>query len=105
VALTESGGARLLVRVRNTGARAGRDVVQAYLSRPGSSVDRPARWLAGFGAVTAAPGEEAVASIDVPERSFAHWSERGWTVEPGVFRLSVGRSAADTVLTVRVHRP
>jgi beta-glucosidase len=104
VALTDSGGARVLVRVRNTGARTGREVVQVYLSRPDSTLDRPARWLAGFGAATAAPGGDADVSIDIPERAFAHWYERGWTVEPGVFRLIVGRSAADTVLTVRVHK-
>ena len=29
----------------NTGARAGKNVVQVYAERPGSAVDRPVRWL------------------------------------------------------------
>jgi len=33
--------------------RTGREVVQAYLSRPHSTIERPSRWLAGFAAVTA----------------------------------------------------
>nr|BFE88398.1 hypothetical protein GCM10020093_109990 [Planobispora longispora] len=41
-------GAPLTVRVRlrNTGRRAGREVVQVYLSRPETEVTRPVRWLA-----------------------------------------------------------
>ena len=38
------------VTLRNTGHRAGKGVVQAYLSRPGGMVERPVRWLAGFAA-------------------------------------------------------
>ena len=37
------GGVR--VRVRNAGGRAGREVVQAYASRPESGIERPAGWL------------------------------------------------------------
>lgn len=49
-------GLTVRVRVRNTGARAGREVVQVYLARPASALDRPARWLAGYTAVRARPG-------------------------------------------------
>ena len=44
--------------VRNTGARAGTEVVQLYLGDPVAQVVRPVRWLAGFARVTLAPGEE-----------------------------------------------
>ncbi|MFE3698471.1 beta-glucosidase [Nocardia tengchongensis] len=56
-------GRTATVTVRNTGARAGRQVVQAYLSRPGSAVDRPVRWLAGFAVVEAGAGESVTASL------------------------------------------
>ena len=88
------------VRVRNTGRRSGGEVVQAYLSRPESSVERPALWLAGFARVAAAPGEEAVARLTLPARALQHWSTAGrrWETEPGTFRLRVGSSAASTPL-------
>ncbi|WP_435865864.1 beta-glucosidase family protein [Streptomyces wedmorensis] len=83
------------VGVRNTGARPGREVVQVYLARPGSAVERPVRWFAGHAAVHAEAGEAAVAEIVVEPRALRHWSpeEGGWRVEPGTYRLMVGRSA------------
>ncbi|MGW6416260.1 beta-glucosidase [Streptomyces sp. NPDC055055] len=83
------------VAVRNTGTRAGREVVQVYLARPDSAVERPVRWYAGHAAVHAEPGEEAVAEVLVAPRALRHWSPQdgGWRVEPGTYRLLVGRSA------------
>ena len=94
-AAADGGGARVRVRVRNTGARAGRDVVQVYASRPGSTLERPVRWLAGAAVVAAGPGDEAVADVVVRPRVFEHWDvARGrWAVEPGEFVLEVGPSS------------
>ncbi|MBD0424569.1 beta-glucosidase [Streptomyces sp. TRM S81-3] len=85
------------VRVRNTGGRHGREVVQVYLSRPGSAVERPVRWFAGYAAVTAGPGRTATAEAEIPPRALRHWSREagGWSTETGTFRLWVGRSAGD----------
>jgi len=88
--------------VRNTGARPGREVVQVYASRPDSAVERPARWLAGFAAVDADPGETVTVGILIPERAFQHWSDGAWTLEPGTFTLSVGSSSASLPLTSTV---
>ncbi|OWA11641.1 glycosyl hydrolase [Streptomyces sp. CS113] len=88
------------VRVRNTGAREGREVVQVYLARPASALDRPVRWLAGYAAVRARPGETVTATVRVPARSLSHWSvaEHAWRTEPGPCRLQAGRSAGDLPL-------
>ena len=43
--------------VRNTGDRAGTEVVQLYLSDPVAQVVRPVRWLAGFARVPLDPGQ------------------------------------------------
>jgi beta-glucosidase len=92
------------VRVRNTGTRPGREVVQVYASRPDSAVERPARWLAGFAAVTAGPGQEVTAEVPVPARSLAHWDveSSAWTTEPGTFHLAVGRSFGDSRLATEI---
>jgi beta-glucosidase len=87
------------VTVRNTGERAGREVVQVYLARPGSSVDRPVRWLAGFGAAVADPGAQVTVRIPLPERVFAHWEADGWIVEPGEFVVQAGPHAGAVALT------
>jgi beta-glucosidase len=83
------------VRLRNSGDRAGKQVVQVYASRPGSSVERPVRWLAGFAVVTAEPGESVDVPVEIAARSLRHWTPDGWAVEPGPFVLSSGPSAGD----------
>ncbi|MCQ4210668.1 glycoside hydrolase family 3 C-terminal domain-containing protein [Streptomyces longispororuber] len=93
------------VQVRNRGRRTGREVVQVYLSRDASAVERPVRWLAGYAAVTAAPGETVRVTVPVPARALRHWSvaDRAWAVEPGVFTVHVGRSAGDLPLTAELR--
>jgi beta-glucosidase len=88
------------VSVRNDGPRPGKEVVQAYLSRGDSGVERPALWLAGFAVVRADPGRSAVAEVRLAARVFQHWSvdDGAWRTEPGPYALTVGRSVADRPL-------
>ncbi|MEW2295599.1 glycoside hydrolase family 3 C-terminal domain-containing protein [Streptomyces sp. NPDC006743] len=85
------------VGLRNTGRRTGREVVQVYLALPGSAVERPERWFAGYAEVRAEAGGAVTADVVVPARALRYWSEadRAWRTEPGTYRLMVGRSAGD----------
>jgi beta-glucosidase len=95
-------GVAVCVEVRNTGSRPGREIVQVYASRPDSAVERPAKWLAGFAAVDAGPGETVNVGILLPERAFQHWADGGWTLEAGTFTLAAGSSSASLPLTASV---
>ncbi|MFI6871656.1 beta-glucosidase [Nocardia sp. NPDC050406] len=95
-------GRTATVRVTNTGARTGKQVIQAYLSRENSAVDRPVRWLAGFATVTLDAGESRTVTIELPQRSFEHWTDQGWATEPGVFTLHVGTSVTALPLTAEI---
>jgi beta-glucosidase len=93
---TDGSGLTATVRLRNTGDRPGRQVVQVYASRPASSVDRPVRWLAGFAVVQAAAGESVDVPVTVDARALRHWDvDSGWAVEPGEVVLSTGPHAGD----------
>jgi beta-glucosidase len=61
-------GTTVTVRVRNSGTRTGREVVQVYLAPVGHDAERPARRLAGFAGVTAASGETVEATVELPRR-------------------------------------
>ncbi|MFG2653351.1 glycoside hydrolase family 3 C-terminal domain-containing protein [Streptomyces sp. NPDC048436] len=104
---TVAGGEHFAVEVqlRNTGTRPGREVVQVYLARSDSAVERPVRRLAGYTAVRAEPGECVTASVGVAARMLSHWDtdEGGWRSEPGDWRVLVGRSAADLPLAALVR--
>ncbi|GAA3475460.1 beta-glucosidase H [Nonomuraea roseola] len=87
-------GSTVTVAVTNTGPREGREVVQVYLSAP-TPDGRPARWLAGFDVVEAAPGETVLTTVFLPERAFQVWTDEGWTTVPGEYTVEAGRSVAD----------
>ncbi|MDN3479514.1 glycoside hydrolase family 3 C-terminal domain-containing protein [Curtobacterium sp. APC 4022] len=88
--------------VANTGARAGKHVVQVYASRDVSEVDRPVRWLVGFAPVRLGAGESTEVSIEVTARAFAHW-DGSWRYEAGRFTLHVGGSVLDEAATTGVE--
>lgn len=95
------GDAVVQVTVTNTGERAGKQVVQLYASREDSAIERPVRWLVGFGVVRAGAGETVTVDIPVDARRFAHW-DGDWELEPGAFTLSAGASVDDLALQTSV---
>ena len=76
-------GLAVAVTVTNTGQRAGREVVQAYVSVAGSKVVRVPRELKGFAAVTLEPGESRRVEIAIPADELAYYSviDHAWVVE------------------------
>jgi len=101
---------RLAVTVRNTGSRAGREVIQAYLAAPPDNAGagagpRPPRELAAFASVSAQPGAPAEVVLRVPARAFARWDTAadGWVWPAGRYTLHVGRSSRDLRLSAAVQ--
>ncbi|MEV4174772.1 glycoside hydrolase family 3 N-terminal domain-containing protein [Nonomuraea sp. NPDC049709] len=89
---------RCSVVVRNTGERAGAEVVQVYASDRIASVTRPLAQLVGYARVELAPGESARVAFDVPARLLSFTGRDGRrVVEPGEVGVSVRRSVADVV--------
>jgi len=93
------------VKVKNTGSRAGKAVVQLYVGDVESSVFRPVRELKGFEKVALEPGEEKEVCFTLDKRSFAYWNTQihDWHVESGAFAVEIGRSSRDIVLRAEVN--
>ncbi|MFF1876430.1 glycoside hydrolase family 3 C-terminal domain-containing protein [Leifsonia sp. NPDC058230] len=83
--------------VTNAGDRDGREVVQVYVSVPGSSVTRPVRELKGFANVAVAAGSADVVSIRIPSEDLAYFdtAAAAWVVEAGDYQVTVGASSRD----------
>ncbi|MGW2521056.1 beta-glucosidase [Streptomyces sp. NPDC001617] len=98
-------GTTARIRVRNSGERAGREVVQVYLAPTAPGPDRPARRLAGFAGVEAGPGETAEAVIEIPRRAFEVWDEvtGSWSFVKGSYEIQVSRSIVDRRLTATIN--
>jgi beta-glucosidase len=94
------------VDVRNSGRRAGDEVVQLYVQHVGSTVERAIRELRGYRRLTLAPGETRTVTMRLPIQSLAYWDEAAdrWVVEREQIRLQVGASSSDIRLerTIRI---
>ena len=102
------GGGEATVRcvVRNSGSRAGAEVVQLYVTDDVASVATPVRELRGFQRVSLRAGETRTVEFKLQPKDLAlldrHLEQ---VVEPGTFTIQVGRSSEDIrlkgVLTVK----
>ncbi|CAN5902036.1 glycoside hydrolase family 3 protein [soil metagenome] len=92
-----AGSVTVSVRVRNTGARAGDEVVQLYTRHIGSAVTRPNRELRGFKRISLKPGERRSVRFALPASALAYWDEstHAWKLEGDTVAVEVGASSAD----------
>jgi beta-glucosidase len=81
--------------VRNTGARAGSDVAQVYVSDAHADDPRPPKELKGFSKVTLRPGESRRVTVRLGGRAFSYYdtAAKRWQIAPGDFDILVGRSS------------
>ncbi|WP_433894761.1 beta-glucosidase family protein [Streptomyces sp. CA-111067] len=95
------GEIELAFTVRNTGQRAGTEVVQLYLHDPVASVVRPVQRLIGYRRLPLAAGEAARVRVTVPADLASFTGRDGQrAVEPGDLELRLGASSSDLRLTV-----
>lgn len=103
--LTDQDEVNVQVRVTNTGDRAGKEIIQLYVSDVESTVIRPVRELKAFAKVALEPGESKVVSFTLNKRSFAYYNVnmKDWHVETGEFDIQVGSSSRDIHVHTRVN--
>lgn len=90
-------GLTVSVDVTNTGAVAGKEVVQLYVHDHESRLVRPYKELKGFAKVSLQPGETQTVSLALDSRAFAYYdpAHHQWITEDGQFDILVGASSAD----------
>lgn len=83
------------VKVKNTGNRAGKTVVQLYVEAPETEVVRPVRELKGFEKIFLEAGEEKTVTFTLDERAFAYWNTliHDWYAEEGTYKVMIGENA------------
>ena len=84
------------VKVANTGARDGAEVVQLYLGYP-AAAGEPPRQLKGFEKVWLKPGEKKTVTLALSEDTLAIWDDATHhpRVVPGAYAVNVGSSSRD----------
>lgn len=101
----ENGEVIATVNVQNTGALDGDEVVQLYMSLPGSLRVRPIHALKAFKRVHIKVGETVTVTLNFKIDDLAVWcnGRKIYTVESGVYKMEVGAASDDIRLTADVE--
>ena len=88
----------------NTSGVDAEEVVQVYVSRPLSHIERPEKELKAFKRVVLKGGESQKVTVPVRRTDLCHWDEAAqtWMLEPGTITLKVGGSSDNLPLSAEV---
>lgn len=101
----ENGEVIATVNVQNTGALDGDEVVQLYMSLPGSLRVRPIHALKAFKRVHIKASETVTVTLNFKIDDLAVWcnGRKIYTVESGVYKMEIGAASDDIRLTADVE--
>lgn len=103
--MTEQDTLKVTLKVKNTGSRAGKAVVQLYVAPEKVEIIRPIRELKDFVKVSLEAGEVKEVTFSLDFRAFAHWNENesGWRCETGNYAVEICENAETVLLSARVN--
>lgn len=101
--MTRDGRITFTVNVKNTGKRAGAEVVQLYIHDVKASLDRPEKELKGFSKVWLQPGESKDVDITIDNSALSFYDEatQSWVSENGDFIALIGNAADNLTQKVK----
>lgn len=95
---------KIKLTVKNTGKRAGKEVVQVYVRDNFSTVNTPIQQLKAFKKINLEPGQEKEVEFTLPVDELALYNERlQRIVEPGEFEIQVGAASDDIKFRRTIH--
>jgi Beta-glucosidase-related glycosidases len=94
---------QVAVTVKNTGKYFGKEVVQLYIEDEISKLQKPLKELKAFQKIALQPGEskKVVLTVDKEKLSSYDTDAKSWACEPGYFKVLVGNSSRNILLTAR----
>jgi beta-glucosidase len=103
-ALRPDGSITVSVDVKNTGRRAGEEVVQMYVTHLNSFVERPMKELKGFARIALQPGQTQTVNLKLDAARLAYWNQaqKRFSVEKDNIELLIGPSSSDIELRKNV---
>ena len=96
----------LSLKVKNIGKAMGKEVVQVYISKINSEIDRPLKELKGFLKTGLLNTDESTnLNIVIPISDFSYWNEEinNWSIENGEYNILVGSSSRDIKLEKKIR--
>ncbi|MCF7568775.1 fibronectin type III-like domain-contianing protein [Sabulilitoribacter arenilitoris] len=95
---------KLSINIKNTGTKAGKEVVQVYINDKISSVATPVKKLKAFKKVELSSSESKVIEFEIPCSELGLWDRNmEYVIDPSEFEIMVGSSSKDITLTKSVY--
>ena len=94
----ENDSINLQLTVKNIGDQVGKEVIQIYVSKPNSTIDRPVQELKAFAKtknLVSGESEDLVLSIPISELRYWDEDKSGWALEKGSYTIQSGTSSRD----------
>jgi beta-glucosidase len=95
---------KVTVRVKNSGERAGKEVVQLYIRDEYCSIVRPIKELKAFKKVSIDPGEIKQVELEIKMKNCGYYNNKGkYLLEPGTFNIMVGSNSDNILLNKKIY--
>lgn len=96
---------KVTLKVKNTGDRAGKEIVQLYVADKTGSASRPVKELKNFVKVELQPQEEKIVEMELDKRSFAWYNTQihDWYAASGEYEILAAASSRDIRLKKTVY--
>lgn len=95
---------KVSVRVENTGAIDGAEVVQLYISENNPTVLRPKKELKHYEKIWLKAGDKKTIDFELSWQDLAFWNDKthAWDVNKGEYTISLGNSSANITATCTI---
>lgn len=103
--LTDQEQLKVSFKVKNTGQKAGKEIIQLYVKNSDYQINRAVKELKEFAKISLAPGEEKEVAFVLGKRAFAYYdvSLQDWHVNSGDYEICIGAASDDIRLSAPVH--
>ena len=95
----------LSLKIKNTGDAKGKEIIQVYISKINSKIERPKKELKGFSKTKLLNvAESSILDIEIPLSDFSYWNEEtnNWSIENGEYNILIGSSSRDIKLEEKI---
>ena len=97
---------KISLKIKNIGDFKGKEVVQLYVSKLKSNIDRPINELKAFQKTsTLKPSQSETLILKILISNLAYWDEKKskWIIEKGTYQLNLGTSSRDIKESVNIE--
>ena len=96
---------KMSLNVKNIGNQKGKEIVQVYISKNNSKIDRPIKELKEFSKTKLLDlGETIKMNFNIPISDLSYWSEEfnDWSLEKGDYSILIGASSRNIKLNQEI---